>query len=93
VLAPTWLVVGVLLVWHLARRDPWRVPVRLLGRMAAETLLLTVPLLVLLAVMHVAFRGGSALAVPIRSPAASTGAGWLALALGSIGAGISTPPV
>jgi len=88
VLAPTWLVVGVLLVWHLARRDPWRVPVRLLGRMAAETLLLTVPLLVLLAVMHMAFRGGSALAVPIRSPAASTGAGWLALALGSIGAGI-----
>ena len=88
VLAPTWLVVGVLLVWHLVRRDPWRVPVRLLGRMAVETLLLTVPLLVMLAVMHVAFRGGSALAVPVRSAAASTGADGLALAMTSIGAGI-----
>jgi len=88
VLAPTWLVVGVLLAWHVARRDPWRAPVRLLGRMLAETLLLAVPLLVLLAVMRMAARSGSVLALPMRSAAGGHGPDWLALAMTSIGAGI-----
>ncbi len=95
VLAPTWLVVGVLLAWHLVRRDPWRVPVRLLGRMAVETLILTVPLFVLQAVVTLAFRGGGALAMAgpygsLRDAAAGGAAGpaWLAPAMASIGAGI-----
>jgi hypothetical protein len=87
VLAPTWLVVAVLLVWHLARRDPWRVPVPVLGRMAVETLLLTVPLLVLLVVMRLAARTGAALALPAGA-APAAGPDWLALAMTSIGAGI-----
>jgi len=88
VLAPTWLVVAVLLVWHLVRRDPWRVPPRLLGHMAGETLLLTVPVLVLLVVMRLAARTGSALALPAAAGATAADPDWLALAMTSIGAGI-----
>ena len=88
VLAPTWLVVGVLLVWHVVRRDPWRVPPRLLGRMAGETLLLTVPLFMLLVVMRLAVHTGPALAVPVRAAVPAAGPDWLALAMTSIGAGI-----
>jgi len=88
VLAPTWLVVGVLMLWHVFRRDPWRVPGRLLGRMAAETLLLAVPLFVLLTVMRLAAGGGSTLAMPVASSARAAGTDWLAPAMGSIGAGI-----
>lgn len=44
---PAVLLVGVLLVWHLVRRDPWRVrPPTLLG-MLFESVLWTAPLLVL----------------------------------------------
>jgi len=92
ILAPTWLVVAVLLVWHLARRDPWHVRGTVLGRMVAETLLLTVPLLLLLVLTRAVFSG-PALALPAAaaapaptSPAA--GPDWLALAMTSIGAGI-----
>jgi len=88
VLAPTWLVVGVLLAWHLVRRDPWRVPIRLLGRMAAETLLLTVPLFLLLTVMRLAAGGVSALAMAAASAGPAAGTDGLALAMTSIGAGI-----
>jgi len=88
VLGPTWLVVGILLAWHLVRRDPWRVPMRLLGRMAIETLLLAVPLFVLHAVMSVAFHGGAALAMSSAAGARAGGPDWLAIAMASIGAGI-----
>ncbi len=88
VLAPTWLVVAILLVWHLVRRDPWRVPLRLLGHMAAETFLLAVPILFLLVVMRLAARTGTALALPAGGSAPAGGPDWLALAMTSIGAGI-----
>jgi len=88
VLAPTWLVVGVLVGWHLVQRDPWRVPVRLLGRMAVETLLLTVPLFVLQAVMDLAFRSGGALAMAGGTPLQEPGPDWLVPTMASIGAGI-----
>ena len=35
-LAPTWLAVVVLLVWHLVRRDPWQISWGLLGLMALD---------------------------------------------------------
>jgi membrane protease YdiL (CAAX protease family) len=88
VLAPTWLVVTVLLAWHLVRRDPWRVSGRLLGRMLLETVILTVPLLVLLVVMVVAFHRETVLAMPAAGSGRVGGPDGLALAMTSIGAGI-----
>ena len=40
-------IVVVLLVWHLLNRDRWRIDPAAIGRMAAESLILTLPLLVL----------------------------------------------
>jgi len=88
VLAPTWLVVGILMAWHLVRRDPWRVPMRLLSRMTAETFLLAVPLFVLHAVMSAAFHGGGALAMARPAGTPADGPDWLAIVMASIGAGI-----
>jgi membrane protease YdiL (CAAX protease family) len=88
VLAPTWLVVVILLVWHLVRRDPWRVPLRLLGRMVGEMFVLTVPLFVLLVAMRLAARTGSALALDAVAEQRAAAPDWLALAMTSIGAGI-----
>jgi hypothetical protein len=51
-LAPTWLAIIVLVLWHLLRRDPWKISWGLLGLMAAETLLLAVPLFALERVFH-----------------------------------------
>ncbi|HUU09986.1 MAG TPA: CPBP family intramembrane glutamic endopeptidase [Phycisphaerae bacterium] len=85
ILAPTWLVVLVLVAWHLLRRDPMRVPLGLLGRMTVETLVLAVPLFAILGVAYVVFHVALSLAMP-GSRAASTG--WLAVAMTSIGAGI-----
>ena len=42
---PAMAVVGILLAWHLARRDPWKVRWTVLGGMAGEGILLSVPLL------------------------------------------------
>jgi len=88
VLAPTWLVVGILMAWHLVRRDPWRVPRRLLGRMTAETFVLAAPLVVLYAVMSAAFHGGGTLAMGSTGVGQAGAPDWLALAMASIGAGI-----
>ena len=41
------VIVAVLLAWHLLARDPWRVRPGVLGGMTVEALVLTVPLLVL----------------------------------------------
>ena len=83
VLAPTWLVVTVLMTWHLVRRDATRVSLRLLGRMLFETLILTVPLFAL-AGLGLVVR--SALALAAGAGAASPG--WLGVAMTSIGAGV-----
>jgi len=85
VLAPTWLVVGVLMAWHLLRRDPTGVSLRLLARMGIETLILTVPLF-LLAALSLVVRSALALALPAGRAAAPPG--WLDVAMTSIGAGI-----
>lgn len=86
ILAPTWLVVIILMAWHLLRRDPTRVPPGLLGRMAVETLVLAVPLFAILGAAYVVFHVALSLAMPGARAATSTG--WLAVALTSIGAGI-----
>src|SRR5215218_4509625 len=44
---PALAVVFVLLVWHVARRDPWRVSLQTLGGMAVESAILALPLLVM----------------------------------------------
>jgi hypothetical protein len=87
ILAPTWLVVGILMAWHMIRRDPTRVRLDLVGRMAVETAILSVPLFAILAVSTVILHGATALALPAAraAPAATTG---LAVAMTSIGAGI-----
>jgi len=51
--------VGTLLVWHLARRQPWRVPAAVPGLMLLESAALTVPLVVLNAVLLLARTGAS----------------------------------
>ncbi len=43
---PALIAVVVLLSWHAARRDPWRIEPRLYGLMFAESLVLAVPLFV-----------------------------------------------
>lgn len=91
-LAPLWLVIGILLLWHLVRRDPWRVPLPLVGLMAAETALLTVPLFAIMAASSVILHGYLDLAMPAvweaPSHAAAAPPVWLVVAMTSIGAGI-----
>lgn len=87
ILAPTWLVVGVLVAWHLVQRYPTRIPPGLLRRMAVETLILAVPLFAILAISTVVLHGALALALPIAAAPAAH-AGWLEVAMTSIGAGI-----
>src|SRR5436190_1384026 len=40
-------IVAVLLTWHILNRDPWRISYPTLGLMVVETILVTLPLLVL----------------------------------------------
>jgi hypothetical protein len=44
---PFLFVVGILLVWHIARRDPWKVKMETLWGMLFESALLAIPLLAL----------------------------------------------
>lgn len=85
VLAPTWLVVAVLMAWHMVRRDPTRLSGRLLARMGIETLVLTVPLFAL-AALSLVVRSALALSIASGRPHASPS--WLAVAMTSIGAGV-----
>jgi len=82
---PGLVVVVVLLCWHIAEKDPWRLePETYLG-MLTESIVWAVPLWVLLTVLS-RHAGG-----PVEAAQASTGAGDLTLAqslLLSLGAGI-----
>ncbi len=44
---PAMAVVGILLAWHMARKDPWRLRPLAVSTMACESILLAIPLLVL----------------------------------------------
>lgn len=76
---PMFALVGILLCWHIARRDPWKLDIRTMPLMAVETMLLSLPLLVLRAA--IVGRGAS---LGVRLPSGD----WAEMAVSSIGAGI-----
>jgi len=85
-MVPTLVVVTVLLVWHLARHDPWQFPPRLLVLMAAETGLLVLPLLGLEGLFQaLAHAPAPSLAIPYHGRA---GGYWTEAAVTSVGAAI-----
>lgn len=75
---PALAVVGILLTWHIARNDPWRIAPSTLGIMAAECFALVAPILLLsVATAHY---------VPLSGGA--EGPDWRTLTVLSLGAGI-----
>ncbi len=80
--------VVVLLVWHILTRDPWRLEPATPGVMAVESLMLTIPLIVLAQVILQNFTAEAVAAAPTAGP---TSLGelniWSKLAI-SIGAGL-----
>ena len=80
---PTWMVVVILVVWHMLRRDPWQISWGIVGLIAVETVLLAVPLVLLVAVFHMASHSAGLLAIGGRDARS-----WLDLAMSCIGAGI-----
>jgi len=84
VMVPTYLVVAILLIWHVLARDPTRLSWPLLGLMAAETILLMIPLFGIYAVCRLLLHSVLALEIPAISAVTS----WMAVAMTSIGAGI-----
>jgi hypothetical protein len=83
-MVPTYLVVAILALWHILRRDPTRFSWSLMGLMAAETCALMVPLLALLGACWGVFHCLLDLQLPLAAPATK----WAAAAMTSIGAGI-----
>ena len=81
---PAAVVVVVLVIWHLVRRDPWTFPPRVLAAMVVETAILLVPLVAL----HGVFRAMDALLESVLALGPAAGPGWLAAAMASIGTGI-----
>ncbi len=69
VLLPGILAIAVLLIWHLLRRDPWKIRLSVLGWMGAEAVAWTLPLLVL------AGMAGRALALAATGAGEAGGAG------------------
>ena len=83
-------IVVVLLVWHLLNRDPWRIDPATPGLMAVESLVLTIPLIVLAAVLGASAAAAGGGAGGSGGPPATDLAGmsiWARLAI-SIGAGL-----
>jgi Type II CAAX prenyl endopeptidase Rce1-like len=76
---PAFALIGILLAWHIARREDWTIDVRNLVFMAFESFLLAVPLLVLSAGLS---RWG------IHSPLAALHGNWTDNVVISIGAGV-----
>ena len=76
-LLPPLVVVAALLGWHLFARHPWRLRVGVLVGMAAESVVLALPLMLLLGVVT-----GRHLLI------AGDGEGWAALAVLGVGAGV-----
>jgi membrane protease YdiL (CAAX protease family) len=78
-------IVVVLLVWHVLERRPWRVSIRVCGIMAAESLALTLPLIVL---WQVIARAAAAEFGPAAEPPLLQGLNlWSKVGI-SIGAGL-----
>lgn len=84
---PALIVVVVLLSWHVARRDSWKLQPRLYGIMLLESLVLAVPLFVFALVMakQIAAMG----MVPLQRGTSAMGdVSWQAQLVFSVGAGI-----
>jgi membrane protease YdiL (CAAX protease family) len=54
---PAMAVVGILLAWHLARKDPWKLRWPTLGGMAAEGIVLCAPLIAMSVVLAYLIKG------------------------------------
>jgi len=76
---PALALVGILLTWHIARKDPWQVKFNTLWKMALESWALSLPLL-LLAIAVARWN--------MHLPLATHYAGWRSDAVLSLGAGI-----
>lgn len=91
---PGFIVIAVLLAWHLAKRDPFRVEPRLYGLMWAESLLLSLPLFVLaMAMFRQPVTNWCLLAAGVDAGGSGADPGaleisWQAKLVFSIGAGI-----
>lgn len=66
---PSLAVVGILLAWHVARQDRWRVRWHTLGAMAIEGSLLSLPLLAMSVMLAHLLRGVPLAASPAAGPA------------------------
>ena len=76
---PFFFVTGILLVWHMVRKDPWKVHIETLWGMLFESCMLAIPLLAL----------GTAVARwNIRVPLFANASPWLDNTVLSLGAGI-----
>lgn len=73
---PAILMVTVLVVWHIFNRDRLRLKPLYVAGMAAESLLWTVPLLVIVALVHVAIGGPVAPPPVVASDPAGAGSIW-----------------
>lgn len=92
---PSLIVVVVLLAWHVARREPWRIHAGLYGWMWFESLAIAVPLYVFVQVL---FRGPAGHSTPTQAYGMLAGGGiacaggfelgWQAKLIFSVGAGI-----
>ncbi|HEX4055329.1 MAG TPA: CPBP family intramembrane glutamic endopeptidase [Tepidisphaeraceae bacterium] len=76
---PCFVVVGILLIWHMARKDPWRVHLETLWAMLFESCLLAMPLLAL---------GTGVARWNIHIPLGARMDGWQSNVVLSLGAGI-----
>jgi hypothetical protein len=76
---PFLFVSGILLVWHIVRKDPWKIRMETLWGMLFESCLLAIPLLAL----------GTAVARwNIHAPLFADGGAWINSAVLSLGAGV-----
>jgi len=85
---PPLVVIAVLLGWHIARRDRWALEPRLWGGMLIESILLTIPLLVLSFVINREVAAAPAPAAALAGADQINQYSWQAKMVLSIGAGI-----
>src|SRR5262249_2605294 len=78
-------IIVVLLVWHVLNRDPWRIDLKVLAIMIGETVLVTLPLLVLSQVIQKPLAADSLIAANQQS---LLGLGFLQKFAISVGAGL-----
>lgn len=84
-----WVVlVTILVVWHVVSRDPWRVRLSVLAGMLGESVVATLPLLVLAALLFRAPHPAGPAALALLAPPPLSDLPWTARAVLSIGAGL-----